>query len=243
MIFEPDDRLKQKMAKNGSVLQYMYSVSGAGKGVMALGIMMDVIGAALAAVLTNTMGTQGAVTFGAAMIIPGILLAVLGVFMQQKKERGWAQAYMETGLTEQDLRRIEQEFKKPGTLLLSMDKGKDTNSLKQMGFLTDSYIKFPSLGPCVFRLEDLVACFYTKKYLCQDGGYDSALIAYITEGELGFMQRNPPEKASLAIVKAIRERNPRVISDHFFSYEGKEYDAVKNPEEVIQLHKQVYGKL
>ena len=57
------------------------------------------------------------------------------------------------------------------------------------------------------------------------------------------MQRNPPEKASLAIVKAIRERNPRVISDHFFSYEGKEYDAVKNPEEVIRLHKQVYGKL
>ena len=98
-----------------------------------------------------------------------------------------------------------------------MDKGKDTNSLKQMGFLTDNYIKFPSLGPCVFRLEDLVACFYTKKYLCQDGGYDSALIAYITD--------------------------PRVISDHFFSYEGKEYDAVKNPEEVIQLHKQVYGKL
>ena len=44
-------------------------------------------------------------------------------------------------------------------------------------------------------------------------------------------------------MKAIRERNPRVISDHFFSYEGKEYDAVKNPEEVIQLHKQVYGKL
>ena len=72
MIFEPDDRLKQKMAKNGSVLQYMYSVSGAGKGVMALGIMLAVIGAALAAVLTNTMGTQGAVTFGAAMIIPGI---------------------------------------------------------------------------------------------------------------------------------------------------------------------------
>lgn len=37
MIFEPDDKLKQKMTKNGSVLQYMYSVSGAGKGIMAMG--------------------------------------------------------------------------------------------------------------------------------------------------------------------------------------------------------------
>ena len=100
MIFEPDDKLKQKMTKNGSVLQYMYSVSGAGKGIMAMGIMLALIGAALAAVLMNTMGTQGAVRFGAVMIIPGILLTVLGVFMQQKKERGWAEAYKKCGLTE-----------------------------------------------------------------------------------------------------------------------------------------------
>ena len=95
----------------------------------------------------------------------------------------------------------------------------------------------------MFRLEDIVACFYTKKYLCQDGGYDCALIAYVTDDELGFMQRNPPEKPSLSIVKAIGERNPRVITDHYFSYEGKEYDAVRKPEEVIQLHKRVYGKI
>lgn len=243
MIFEPDDKLKQKMTKNGSVLQYMYSVSGAGKGIMAMGIMLALIGAALAAVLMNTMGTQGAVRFGAVMIIPGILLTVLGVFMQQKKERGWAEAYKKCSLTDQDLRRIEQEFRQPGTVLLSMDKAKDTNSLKQMGFITANYVKFPAVSPCVFRLEDIVACFYTKKYLCQDGGYDCALIAYVTDDELGFMQRNPPEKPSLSIVKAIGERNPRVITDHYFSYEGKEYDAVRKPEEVIQLHKRVYGKI
>lgn len=37
MVFEPDERLKQKMAKDGSVLQYMYSVAGAGKGLAAMG--------------------------------------------------------------------------------------------------------------------------------------------------------------------------------------------------------------
>ncbi len=242
MIFEPDNQLKQKMTKNGSVLQYMYSVAGAGKGLAAMGAMLIIIGAALAAVLINTMGTQGAVTFAAAMIVPGILLIVLGIFMQQKKEKGWAAAYMKTGLSEQDLRQIEQEFRQPGTVLISMDKGKDTNSLKKMGFITDSYVKFPSTEPCVFRLEDLVACFYTKKYLCQDGGYDRALVAYIADGELGVLHRDPPEKASIAIVNAIRQRNPKIITDHFFSYEGKEYDAVRNPEEVIRLHKRVYGK-
>ena len=85
MIFEPDDKLKQKMTKNGSVLQYMYSVSGAGKGIMAMGIMLALIGAALAAVLMNTMGTQGAVRFGAVMIIPGIPVSYTHLTLPTKR--------------------------------------------------------------------------------------------------------------------------------------------------------------
>ncbi len=244
MVFEPDNRLKQKMMKNGSVLQFMYSASGAGKGLAAMGGMLIVIGAALAAALSNTVGTQGAVKLAAAMAVPGILLLILGIFMQQKKERGWAEAHIKAcGLTQQDLRQIDQEFQKPGTILLAMDKGKDTNSLKRMGFITDHYVRFPAIGPCVFRLEDVVACFYTKKYLCQDGGYDTALVAYFVDGDTGILHRNPPEKASIAIVKAIGERNPRIITDHFFTYEGEAYDAVKEPEKVVQLHKRVYGKM
>lgn len=244
MVFEPDNRLKQKMTKNGSVLQFMYSAAGAGKGLAAMGGMLIIIGIALAAVLFNTAGADGAIKLGIAGIVPGILLLVLGISMQQKKERGWAEAYIKAcHLSEQDLRQIDLEFQKPGTVLLSMDKDKDTNSLKRMGFITEHYVKFPSIGPCVFRLEDVVACFYTKKYLCQDGGYDRALVAYVVESELGFLHRDPSEKASLAIVNAIRERNPKIITDHFFSYEGKEYDAVRKPEEVIQLHKRVYGKM
>ncbi len=243
MIFEPDDRLKQKMSKNGSVLQYMYSVSGAGKGLFAMGVMLMGIGILLGAVLVNTMGTHGAIRLGGAMVIPGILIAVLGISMQRKKEQGWAEAYRKAcGLSEQELHQIDLEFRQPGTILLSMDQEKDTNSLKRMGFITANYVKLPSMDPFVFRLKDLAACLYTKKYLCQDGGYDSALVAYIADGELGFIQRNPPEKASLAIVKAIAEHNPGIITDHFFTYEGKEYDAVRNPEEVIRLHRQLYGK-
>ena len=48
MIFEPDERLKKKMAKNGSVLQFMYSVAGAGKGLITAGVMLIGIGALLA---------------------------------------------------------------------------------------------------------------------------------------------------------------------------------------------------
>ncbi len=244
MVFIPDDNLKRKMSKNGSVLQFMYSVAGAGKGLIAMGAMLIVIAVMLAAALFNIIGTGGAVKMAAAIIVPSILLIVIGIRMQKKKESGWLKAYMEpTGLSEQEVHQIEQEFRQPDTLFFSFDKGKDTNSLKKMGFITKTYIKFPGVNTYVFRLDDMVASFYTKKYLCDDGGYDRAFVAYPLNSEWGILMRDPSEKASLEIVKAIAERNPKVITEHHFSYEGKEYDAVRGLDEVIALHKRFYGRI
>lgn len=240
MVLIPDDKLKGKMSKNGSVLQYMYSVSGAGKGIAALGAMLIVIGIMLAAALYGVLGPAGAVKTAAALIVPGILLIVLGMTMQQKKERGWLAAYTKlSGLPEQEILQADQEFRQPGTVLYALDKGKDTNSLKKMGFITSNYIRFPGSAPYLQRLTDMVACFYTKKYLCDDGGYDRALIAYSTDGENVFCYRNPPEKASLEIVEAVEARNPMVITEHHFTYEGKEYDGVRGCDEVIAFHKRI----
>lgn len=242
MVLIPDDRLKQKMAKNNSVLQYMYSVAGLGKGLIAMGVMLIGIGVLLGMALLNVIGSQGAVKLAAAIVVPGILLVALGIFVQQKRESGWLEAYKkETGLSEQELHQIDEEFKQPGTVLFSLDNGKDTNSLKRIGFITANYIKFPGISPYICRLNDMVACFYTKKYLCQDGGYDRALIAYNNDGKLGYVQSSPPEKASLEIVKVIGEHNPKIITDHHFAYEGREYDAVRGMDEVIALHKEIYG--
>ena len=243
MVLVPDDKLKKKMSKNGSVLQFMYSATGAGKGLVAVGVMLMVIAVMLAAALFNIMGAESAIKMAVVIIVPSILLVVLGIYMQQKKERGWVKAFMDqSSFDEQEIYRIEQEFKQPETVLFALDKGKDTNSLKRIGFITRNYIKFPGLSSCVFRLDDMVACFYTKKYLCQDGGYDRALVAYPLNGEYGFLQDSPPEKASMEIVKLISERNPKIITEHQFAYEGKEYDAVRGLDEVIALHKRVYGR-
>ena len=232
------------MSKNGSVLQYMYSVSGAGKGLIAMGVMLIVIAAMLSAALFQTTGAAGVMKMAAAIIIPSVLLIVWGVFLQKKKESGWMKAYTQAGpgLSEQEVHQIDQEFQREGTVLFSLDNGKDANSLKKMGFITANYLKFPGTNPCVFRLEDMVACFYTKKLLCKDGGYDDALIAYPLDAEKGFIITEPPEKASLEIVKAVKERNPKVITDHHFAYEGKEYDAAAGMDQVIELHRQVYGR-
>lgn len=237
MVFVPEEKLKKKMELDGSVLKYMYSVSGAGKGLVAIGAMCIPIGLLLAAALFNVLGANSAITIAAVIILPSILLIILGNFLQKRKVNGYMGACeQQSGLTQTQLRQVEEEFKQPGTLLFSLDKGKDSNSLKKMGFITSNYIKFPGVGFCLFPLQNLVACFYTKKYLCQDGGYDRALIAYGSDSDRVWYFNSPPEKASLEIVEAVEAHNPLVITEHHFAYEGKEYDAVRRPEEVVALH-------
>ena len=87
MVFEPESSLKRKMAKNGSVLQYMHSVAGAGKGLIAMGIMLIGIGAMLTAALFNMMGAERAMVMALVIMAPSVLLIVLGIFMQKKRER------------------------------------------------------------------------------------------------------------------------------------------------------------
>lgn len=241
MVFVPEEKLKKKMELDGSVLKYMYSVSGAGKGLIAMGIMCIPIGLLLAAALFDVLGAGSVITMAAVIILPSILLIFLGVFLQKRKVNNYMNACeKQSGLTQAQIRQAEEEFKQPGTVLFALEKGKSTNNLKKMGFITSNYIKFPGIGFYIVPLQDLVACFYTKKYLCQDGGYDRALIAYGCNDDRAWYYNSPPEKASLEIVEAIEAHNPLIITDHHFAYEGKEYDAVRRPEEVIALHRRMY---
>ena len=114
MVFEPQESLKRKMAKNGSVLQYMHSVAGAGKGLIVMGVMLIGIGVMLAAALFNIMGADRAIVMASVIVVPSILLIVLGIFMQKKRESAWVSSYMKnTDMKEKDLHQIDQEFKQP----------------------------------------------------------------------------------------------------------------------------------
>lgn len=242
MVFVPNEKLKQKMTKDGSVLKYMYSVAGAGLGLIAAGIMLAAIGVMLAAALMNVLELNKVLLIGLSVGIPGIVLVIAGIFLQKRRMNQWMKTYVKkTGLTEEDIRQADEEFQQPGTVLFAMEKGKDSNSRKKMGFITAHYIKFPGAAPCLFRLQDLAVCFYTKKFLCQDGGYDYALVAYALDETRAYLAINYNEKACLEIVETVEAHNPLVITAHHFTYEGKKYDAVRDMEDVIRLQKQVRG--
>lgn len=242
MVFEPSEKIQKKMRKDGSVLKYMYCLGGMGRGLVAGGGMLVFAGVMVAFMMSMSFEIPQVLVAGGMGVVPGLLLVIGGMILQKRRDDGWVKAYVKkTHFSEQELAKVDDELKGPGTLLFSFTSGKDSNSLKKMGFITPNYIRFPGMNEPIARLQDLVACFYTKKYLCKDGGYDKAFVAYSRDKNLAYLSSDGSEKTSLEIVEAIASRNPAVITDHHFLYQGKEYDAAQGMDDVIALHNQITG--
>jgi len=240
MVFEPNENLKRKMSMDGSVLKFMYSVAGAGLGLIAGGATLAVIGVMLSAALYPVLELKMSLIIGVVIVVPSLLLVLLGRMLQKRRMDNWSKAYAKkSGYPEEELQVIDQEFSRPGTLLLSFDKGKDKNSLKRMGFITAHYVKLPGVAPFIFRSDELAVCLYTKHFACQDGGELDAFLAYSLDGSREYIAHELKEKAAMEVVEAVASRNPLVITDHRFLYEGKEYDAVSGRKAVLDLCRSV----
>lgn len=243
MIVEVNENLRKKMKKDGSVLRYMQSGAGLGLGLLAGGLVLAAAGLLLTVLMIGALEPSRAVIVGMIFMAPGVLLLLLGFFLHKRRLDNYLKAYREnSGLTDEEILQAEAEFDQPGTVLLSLEKGKSMR-LKQAGFLTEHYVKFPGIYPNLFKVDELIACFFTKKFVTPDGGYNDALIAYSyrTVPE-GCRVLTDAEKACQEIVELIASRNPRVIVGHHFSVEGKKYDAVRQIPEVAELHKNMYQR-
>ena len=48
---------------------------------------------------------------------------------------------------------------------------------------------------------------------------------------------------SLEVVDELCKRNPSIIRDQIFIYEGKQYDLLKDGAAIVELHKRVCGEV
>ncbi|MCI8455016.1 MAG: hypothetical protein HFE84_10450 [Lachnospiraceae bacterium] len=239
MVFAPEERLKKRMQKDGSVLKYMYSTAGTGLRLAAGGLLLFFAGILLYIVLMSANGTM-ALMLGAVTAIPGGLMCVGGLILQNNQMSKWLDVWEEkTGLSRADILQADREFKQSGTVLLAFEKGMDSSSLKKMGFLTEHYLKMPGIAPYLYRMEDMVACFYTDQFVGEDGKDTCAFVAYSTDKTTPYIQISAKQEPSEEIVKTLERCNPMLITTHFFACEGRRFDAVKSFEEVIDLHNQI----
>ncbi len=230
MVFIPDQELKQKMMKDGSVLKYMRTAGGAGIGLIAGSIVFFVTGALLALFLPP---------LGLLIAAPGILMLVPGVILRIRQLKNWKKDYMKkTGLTEQELANVEEEFMAPGTVMFAFNNSKKPGDLRTAGFVTEHYVRMPMAWINLFRLDEVVACFFVKG-MGSSLGFDRALVLYDEKsapGEGYIAKDSCDAKCGQEIVDAIVSRNPFIISAHRFIYEGRQYDALLGQPDVIALH-------
>lgn len=244
MVFVPNEKLKKKMlSMDGSVLKYMHSVAGGGKGLVAGGAVLLFFCVLLAVLIVPGMKFGTGLMVCICLCLPGLLMVVGGRFMQKRRMNNWLKTVAKrTGYSEEEIRRIDEEFKQPGTVLFSYTKGKDTNSLKKMGFITAHYVRFPGVGYDIYHLQELAACLYTENYIHGNGEHDRAMVAYAMDKPEVYQcygLEKSSKKACTEIVEAIEARNPLVITAHQFSYEGKNYDAVQGRQEVLELQRRL----
>lgn len=244
MVFIPEERTKQKMMKDGSVQKFIISGAGAGIGMMAGGAVLVGAGILLTVFLLAGLDAVSSIAVGMIFDVPGLLLIIIGIWLKNRRLKNYRKIISESsGLPEEEVARADEEFKNPQTMIMTIDKGQWNRGLKNAGFITEHYVRFPGIAPLLFRIEDLAACFYTKKFPCGDGGYGNALVAYGTnrdgvydEEHSGCLLMSGDEAACQAIVEAVASKNPAVITGHFFTFEGKRYDALKNKKEVAALY-------
>lgn len=174
---------------------------------------------------------------------PGILMTVIGIVLRKSRLKKAMEGYAKaTGFTMDELHQFDQEFWSPNTILFSLV-GSVKANLKNCGIITEHYIKMPSAFAFIYRIEDMVACYFSKILPDEYSSYATGFIAYTSEENRAFEASvTVKEKDAQEVVNLILSRNPSIFGAHHFMYDGKQYDAYLGRQEVIALHNRLLGR-
>lgn len=140
----------------------------------------------------------------------------------------------------EEIKTVDSELMGPDAIIISgplLNKG--TKGLSMACFITEHYFVVPLAAGTSYvrRIQDLVAVFYSDE-IPGINGYKHGM---------GFISRRDDAPGCHAVltkepymeaVQILSQRNPRMITDQKFLYEGKIYDLWKNSRDVIQLFEQ-----
>lgn len=237
MIYRPDEKQKRKMQMDGSVLKYMDSAMGAGKGLTALGVCLLILGGLLA-VAMRTIGTAQMMV-GIAMAALGLILMLCGTTKQKKRMSQYLDHYAErSAVPREELSSVEAELQQPDAVFMAWNNGTSVNDIKNMGFVTKNYMMLPKTLR-IYHLKDIVICFQTNKFVVSDGGYGHVFFMGIAGEPEPRIVYDISEKQAADVIQAITEKNPMVITHRNFEYQGQTFDALKDLKAVMDLHQEI----
>lgn len=225
----------QKLAKGGSILKGLRCSKGGGRGLIAGG--WTFIGfAVFVGGLFLLMSITGAALFFFGLLgIPGLILIGIGIPMRSKRNRTYMEYYQkETGFSEQELQQVDRELAAPDVEIIGYVRAGGSKKHPAIAcMITEHY--FVTEWYYIRRLEDLIAAAYTDEsvifgLLCLAKQDEEA--KFMTFGAAS----DKKEALCTEIIRALQRRNPALICDKRFTWNGQQFDLEKDGRAFRQMY-------
>ncbi|MCM1190966.1 MAG: hypothetical protein NC123_00195 [Butyrivibrio sp.] len=237
MITSTENKIYKSMMKkgNGSILQSIRSGVGAGKGMIAGGIILLVI--TLPITVIGLIADAGAVT-SILLSVPGVLLIAFGIPMKRKRASSWISYYQEhTGFSEGELLQLDRELASPSVTLVVCRTPNAAVDNHIACFFTENYMVVNGMEPYVRRLEDIIAVAFSDS---TDIWCMSVLSKSDKAAERIGLFTETQRKTTLCneIMQELCRRNPDVLRGQEITCDGKMYILERDGAEILRLYQE-----
>ena len=226
MIASAENKIYQKLLKkgNGSILKAIRLDKGAGRGMIAGGIVIFAFG----------------LMFGLLeiLLLPAILLIAPGIILKRKRAAEWLSFYQkEYGYTEMELLQADKELASPSVKLVLCRRPGSMKEDYIFCFLTENYVLVNGVSPYLKRLEDFIAVAYS------DSTDQWCMVSLTKQDETTmeislFTDAERKEALCVEVMQELYRHNPNILCGQQILCEDKVYILERDGEQLLRLYKE-----
>ncbi|MBO5337155.1 MAG: hypothetical protein J6A94_08535 [Lachnospiraceae bacterium] len=239
MIASAENKYYQSLLKkgNGSILKAIRADKGAGRGLIAGGIVLlgFAVMLGLPCVFFAASRLAGLGLFGL-MLLPGILMIILGIILKNKREANWLSYYQkEYGYTEEDLLQADKELSSDSVKLVLCRAVNATIEAFVYGFITENYVLINGVYPYLKKLDDVIAVAFSDSTL----QWCMVCITKQDKDVMAIPLHTDTDRKPLLCQEVMQEMcrsNPNILCGQQIVCEDKFYILEKDGAELIRLY-------
>lgn len=240
MIASADNKLYQKILKkgDGSILKAIRMDKGAGRGLIAVGIMFLVLALLIGLPIVAFAASKlTGIKIFIIMLLPSLLFLVLGIVLKKKRIANWLSYYQKAfGYSEEELLQIDRELAS-GSVRLVVCKRPGGAEDYIYSFMTEHYVLINGVYPYLKKLDDFIAVAFSNST-------DQWCMASLTKQDTTTMAiplfTNTEHKQALCmeVMQELYRHNPEILCGQQIVCEGKVYILERDGETLSRLYKE-----
>lgn len=241
MVVSREHKAYQELLKkgNGSILKGTRASVGGGKGMIALGISLLVIGllsGGSAMLVSLTYGLTSLACWG----VPGLILLVLGIRSKKKRDTGYLDYFKnQSMLTEAELQQFDREMSTSSVRVVTCSRPGEFKENYVAAVFGKKHVLINNFKSAVKRVEDVIAVAFSDST-------DNWVLIMLTKQDEEAMyyglltDTNKKEALCQELIQEMCRINPEIIVGQEIVCEGRHYILERDSVELMRLYKQGY---